>query len=123
MTITYLQNGISAVKPAAPGFGTALRHVRGRSGWTQRQLADAVGLEHSMVSRLEAGSRNPSRETVLAICRVLDVTDLERIWLATLAGYLPGDLTVRDMLELYGTIDDVDDLLAISGQTREAVAS
>ncbi|MEV4558430.1 helix-turn-helix transcriptional regulator [Kitasatospora sp. NPDC049285] len=38
-------------------FGALLRHWRRRAGWTQAQLATAVGYDHTAVSRLEHGTR------------------------------------------------------------------
>jgi len=42
--------------------GAAIAHLRERQGWSQRQLANWVGLDQSAVSRIEAGHRRISAE-------------------------------------------------------------
>jgi transcriptional regulator with XRE-family HTH domain len=49
-----------------------------------------IGVDHSFISRLESGTRGPSRETVLAIARALHLGDQERDELLLAARYAPG---------------------------------
>lgn len=60
----------------APRFEFA-RHVveaRHDRGWTQAELARAVGLQRHTISRLEAGDHDPRLGTVIAVCRALDLS-------------------------------------------------
>lgn len=55
-----------------------IRRRREARGWSQADLARAVGLDHSAVSRLESGDRTPRLETLAAIaaafgCRPSDL--------------------------------------------------
>jgi DNA-binding XRE family transcriptional regulator len=47
-----------------------LREVR---GWTQKQLADAVRLNASTISRIETGERQPLAVTCALLARAFDV--------------------------------------------------
>jgi len=45
--------------------------LRQAQGWTQAQLAEALGTKQSVVARLESGSHRPSLSTLEKICQVL----------------------------------------------------
>jgi transcriptional regulator with XRE-family HTH domain len=62
-------------------FGPRLSELRQARGWSQVKLAQEAGLDPSTVSRFEAGSRAPERDTVLKIADalVLPVVDRERL--------------------------------------------
>jgi transcriptional regulator with XRE-family HTH domain len=55
-------------------FGPVLRRVRIERGLTQEQLADASGLHRTEISLLERNRRKPLLETIVAVCRGLDIT-------------------------------------------------
>ena len=53
--------------------GRRVRRSREVKGWSQRMLADAVGMfDHSMVQKIEGGTRFPSLPTLAALARALD---------------------------------------------------
>jgi transcriptional regulator with XRE-family HTH domain len=54
-------------------LGGRLRELRERVGLTQAQLAEKMGVQRLAVARWEAGSREPSWTTILALCNVLGV--------------------------------------------------
>ena len=62
-------------------FGELLGSLRTVRGWSQGRLARQAGLDASAVSRLEAGTRAPERETVgkLADALVLPIADRDRL--------------------------------------------
>jgi transcriptional regulator with XRE-family HTH domain len=72
-------------------FGQLLAYYRQRAGISQSRLARMIHVDHSFVSRLEHGTRGPSRETVLAIARALNLSDQERDELLLSARYAPGE--------------------------------
>lgn len=86
--MTTAQNGATATTPAAPGFGAALKAARERRRISQSKLALHAGFDHSYVSRLESGSRHPTRDAVLALAGILDCDPAP---LLIAAGYLPDD--------------------------------
>ena len=48
-----------------------LRALREQRNWTQQQLAEAVGVPRSAISRLESAGHSPRLETLHAVARVL----------------------------------------------------
>jgi len=62
-------------------FSEMLAQLRAERGWSQGRLAQQAGIDPSSVSRLEAGSRTPERETVnrLAEALVLPIVDKDRL--------------------------------------------
>lgn len=55
-------------------FGRALRSLRKAQKSTQRDLAAFARLDRSYVSTLELGESSPTLDTMLALCRGLDIT-------------------------------------------------
>ncbi|MFL5762112.1 MAG: helix-turn-helix domain-containing protein [Thermomicrobiales bacterium] len=68
-------------------FGPRLTELRQARGWSQVKLAQEAGLDPSTVSRFEAGSRAPERETVLKIADALVLPVLDRERLLAAAGF------------------------------------
>lgn len=52
-----------------------IRQVRQFFNLTMEQFGESIGIKRSSVSLLESGSNNPSRQTILAICRVYNVNE------------------------------------------------
>lgn len=46
-------------------FGPRLRELRRARGLTQKQLADAAGIDHTYLSRVECGKMTPPKEPLL----------------------------------------------------------
>lgn len=74
-------------------FAETLRRVREYRNLSQSQLATETGLDPSTISRLEAGSRNPTRKLIQTIGAALSIMG-------------EGDTRYRELLEsagFYGT--------------------
>lgn len=54
-------------------FAYMLRHARSNRGVSLRTLADETGLTHGMIFQYEQGHSYPSAETLVKICKVLDM--------------------------------------------------
>lgn len=52
----------------------SIRSFRKAKGWTQEQLAKAIGVKRSVVSKYESGSVSPSAATIERIAQALDTT-------------------------------------------------
>jgi ribosome-binding protein aMBF1 (putative translation factor) len=52
---------------------TIIQH-RLKRGWSQSQLADAIGSRQPVISRLERGEGNPSLQTLRRIAKALDLS-------------------------------------------------
>lgn len=58
-----------------------LKHAREKKGWTQRQLAQAIGVTPGFVTKVEGAEAFPSYERCIALANVLDLP-LDRLWTA-----------------------------------------
>lgn len=57
--------------------GERIRYMRKLRDWTQEQLAERAGLQHSYIGGVERGDRNISLETLEKIIIALDVDPME----------------------------------------------
>ena len=71
-------------------FAPYLREMRDRGRLSQSRLAEAAGFDHSYVSRLESGSRMPTRDAVLKLAGALKLDEHDRDGLLAAAGFMPG---------------------------------
>ena len=53
--------------------GVKIRELRKAKGWTQKQLAKAVGVSTNFIGYVERGVRKPSLDTLERIARALGV--------------------------------------------------
>ena len=86
-------------------FGNTLKRLRNEAGYTQKQLADKLGITKSVVSYYELQERYPSPEILLKLAIIFHVsTDyllgLEREETVSLSGLDKDDiLIVKKMVE------------------------
>lgn len=59
-------------------FAKQIRTRRGEHGWTQEQLADAIGRTQATVSRWEQGERIPDFHSLQELFRAFGLTDSEQ---------------------------------------------
>ena len=71
-------------------FGARLRKLRKQAGFSQRELADNVGVDFTYLSKIENGVMPPPSEKV--ILRLAEALDTDREELMTLAGKIPADI-------------------------------
>ncbi len=98
-------------------FREKLRQERQQRGWSQRELARALGLSHSSVSYWEQGKGLPTPSNVIDLERVLD---LESGTLARLLGYMPV-ATMRD--EMIGVLDAIMGDPELGARERDLLAT
>lgn len=55
-------------------FGSRLKELRARRGWTLQELAARSGLSRAFLSRLESGNRHASIAAALTLSRIFDVS-------------------------------------------------
>jgi UDP-N-acetylglucosamine 1-carboxyvinyltransferase len=80
-------------------IGTLVRDARQHRGWTQVQLAQALGTSQSAVARVEQGRQNVSLEVLARVSEALDAG------LVQLGSVGPTHLRVRGGQPLSGSID------------------
>lgn len=51
-----------------------LKGLRKSKGYTQKGLADEMGLSQSYIAELEKGVKKPSYETLIKMAKIFDVT-------------------------------------------------
>jgi transcriptional regulator with XRE-family HTH domain len=68
-------------------FGSLLTKLREARGWSQGRLAQQAGIDPSSVSRFEAGTRAPERDTVYRLADALVLPIIDRDRLLTAAGF------------------------------------
>jgi transcriptional regulator with XRE-family HTH domain len=68
----------------APKLGETIRRLRKENGLTQAQLAEAIGVDESYISKIETGRLpyTPSEETLRLLAQVLKADQLELLALA-----------------------------------------
>src|SRR5579875_575875 len=94
----------------AEDFTTLLRYYRDRAGLSCNELARAVGVDPSYVSRLERGEREPPRRPIverLAASLDLSLEDQDRLLVT--AGYAPATVAVLGRWD--STLQEVADVL------------
>ena len=74
-----------------PSTGAVLRRLRDRRRWSQERAALEADLDHSLVSRIEAGKRPLTPYALNAIAQGWPLTTAERDELALAAGLAPLD--------------------------------
>lgn len=57
-------------------MGTKIKELREKSGMTQTELADKLGLSKSVISAYEKGIRNPSFKILPLLAQTFNVTEL-----------------------------------------------
>jgi transcriptional regulator with XRE-family HTH domain len=92
-----------------PAFGLLLRQYREKKQWSQSRLAARCDFNHSYISRLEAGGRSPSAETVSTLIDQLELSVVDASRLRMSAGFMPGNNVVlsTEMVELVRLISVV----------------
>jgi transcriptional regulator with XRE-family HTH domain len=75
-------------------FKQAIAHARREHGWSQRKLAEKLGVSHSTVAFWEQGKTLPTPMNVVDLEIVLE---LDPGTLARLLGYMPLDTMQREM--------------------------
>ena len=58
-------------------LGQMIKDARLRRGWTQKDLANRVGIDGAYVSMIEAGKRNWPQDYVPAFAKVLNLSQVE----------------------------------------------
>ena len=92
---------------AVETFGGALKRIRESRKLSGARLARTAGLDASYVSRLEFGSREPSRIAVLQLAAALECRATETDTLLMAAGFLPfGNGLHPDLLALNEALAD-----------------
>ena len=86
--LAALHQAVAALTEPPP-FTAALWSARTLRRWSQERLGLEAEMDHSLVSRLESGKREPTREAVDKLADGLGLAGAARDVLYASAGYLP----------------------------------
>lgn len=103
--------------PAA-SFGSLLKQLRESRGLSQSKLGRLCGTSHATISRLESGSRVPSRSMVSRLARAMSLDDVELAQLFAAAGFWP-TVAVNDRQLLLATLSRMLEDRTLDEETRE----
>lgn len=106
-----------AMRAPTTTFGATLRDDRRIMEVSLEQLAARSGLDISLLSRLESGERNPTRDSLPRICAALGLGERDRDHLFLIAGFVPPDVPVRALAALLAAYR-----VAASTEAREEAA-
>lgn len=95
-------------------FGDWLREVREGEGWTQVELANRMGVDQTLVSKVELGKNEPSEWFAIALARALNPDKPLIDYVLEKAGYVDE----RKMNDAPKDIDDKAEEDAIYQFTR-----
>ena len=98
-------------------FGSLLKRLREQRRVSQSKLAERAEFDHSYVSRLESGTRMPTREAVDRLSEALGLSRPEQDALRAAAGFLPHE--VSSLLADEPVVSEVLDLLQNEDVPRE----
>ena len=73
------QNAASGNAANGEALGRRIADLRAKSGWTQQELADRIGISRVAVSHLEAGMTDPGERTVTLLAGVFKVEPHELV--------------------------------------------
>jgi transcriptional regulator with XRE-family HTH domain len=94
-------------------FASALRQSRERQRLSQSRLAAAAGFDHSYVSRLESGTRTPTRDAVVKLGEALTLDEVEIDSLLASAGFMPA--RIENLLAAEPVVGEVLGILQNGG--------
>lgn len=85
--------------PSRSKIGDVLDAVCAARHWSGVRFADEISYDHSYLSKIRSGSREPSREWVAAVVERAALSERETVALYVACGYIPpGFSLVRDEL-------------------------
>lgn len=104
---------------ASTALGQYMRALRVHRGWTQAQLAEAVGVSGNTIYRIEKAGQEPEAAQLAALLTTLHgrIRDVQRILSGALTGTTPQQLADEAVAE-YQIIDRI----IANGQGRELAA-
>lgn len=84
-------------------FGNLLKTYRERAKLSQSKLAEIADFDHSYLSRLESGKRNPTRAAVERLAKELELEGEDYVRFLALAGFV--QLGTIPILHCPGLVD------------------
>jgi len=83
-------------------LGIRIRFFRNRSNISQLNLENEIGMSAGSLSRIESGGINPTKETIIKIAKILNLTSYE---IQYLIGPLAEEATIEEIQEVRKVIE------------------
>jgi transcriptional regulator with XRE-family HTH domain len=93
--------------PALADFRALVKAHRDARRWSQERLAFEAEMDHSLVSRIESGQRNPTRDAIGKLARGLELDRERTEALHLAAGLLPGTIDAGDLRAAVALVREV----------------
>ena len=77
-------------------FAQECNRVRDYFGWSQEDVAGRAGVSRASVAHLESGKRTGTADTVLRVCKVLNINPMSVLWGAGPVTVSKAQLVVED---------------------------
>lgn len=124
--LSHSQHGNGYTTEAPAGFPKALREARESQRLSQSKLGELADFDHSYVSRLESGQRQPTLDAVERLTKALGLTEPEADALRMAAGFMPTKPEAIYLNQTVGRLDSAmqatsPELCQWAEQTLEAI--
>ena len=92
--------------------GSAIRKGRMAKGWNQKQLAEAIHVDPSLISRWESNIKVPSGEILMELATLLDIVPMlfpgyKQEMAAESSSNIPCGLVGQEIARLWTTVQDI----------------
>src|SRR5689334_18706145 len=67
--------GSGIYKKLIMNIGNAIKQVRTHYGLSQIDLSTKTGISQTSISQIESGAKNPSKRSIEAICKALEIPE------------------------------------------------
>ena len=98
-------------------IGSSIKEYRQKKNWTQKQLADAIGVSYQQISQYERGERNPKIETLQKIVDALDCNLMDIIgndgWKWYLSRSFPDSFRREKLVDAFDRLNDKGQEVAV----------
>lgn len=104
-------------------IGVLVRHLRERTGMSQRELALASGVSDGMIGNVERGTRNLGHATVDAVAKALRLSRRERAALVTARDRYAAEASGQagEGFDITARVEAVEDAMRILSQQMDEV--
>lgn len=92
--------------PVSAAFPGLLQAMRNERGWSKADLAKRAKFDPSTITRLEQGSRDPERDTVLQLADAMALTVSDRDRLLAASGYRSDTWDDPDLIQIATLLAD-----------------
>lgn len=88
-------------------IGDTIKYFREKSGMSQQELAEELGLARSSIATWEINKNCPSLENITTLCRIFNISSDRLLGIErTVGAYTPISEEERNIISLYRELND-----------------